>query len=132
MATQQRSIANSTVHQLIEALQEQDLDAALALYASDAEWEIHVPGWDTDRVGQEEIAERLVPWFMQRDNYEVVGYSLIEQGNTVALRWEQHWTDGEDGAPCTCHQSHFFEVNHGLVRRHWMYCAGVMAHYPES
>ena len=132
MATQPQSIAASTVHQLIEALQGQDLEAALALYAPDAEWEIHVPGWDTDRTGREEIAERLIPWFMQREAYEIAGYALMEQGNRVALRWEQHWNDSEDGAPCTCHQGHFFEVADGLIQRHWMCCAGVTAHYPET
>jgi ketosteroid isomerase-like protein len=132
MSVQPTTRPVETVELLIEALKAQDLATVLDLYAADADWEIHVPGWDTRRSGREDLAERLIPWFIERVGYEIAGYAVLEQGNTVALRWEQHWFDQHDGAPCTCHQSHFFEVEDGLIRRQWMYCSGVMAHYPDE
>ena len=117
--------ARATIERLIETLAAQDLDATLALFAPDALWEAHVPGWDTQMRGREEIAERLIPWFIARDDYEIAGYQLAGEGETVALRWEQHWRDAHDGAPCICHQSHFFTVHDGQITRQWMYCAGV-------
>lgn len=124
--------ARATIERLVEALAAQDLDATLDLYAPDARWEFHVPGWDDERQGREAIAAQLIPWFILRDGYEIAGYQLIQEGPVVALRWEQHWRDAGDGAPCTCHQSHFFDVEEGRIRRHWMYCSGVTAHADES
>jgi ketosteroid isomerase-like protein len=117
----------ATIERLVDALAAQDLDASMALYHADAVWEIHVPGWDTTLVGKPDIAERLIPWFITRDQYEIVGYQIIDHDDTVALRWEQRWRDAMDGVPCTCHQSHFFQVRDGLISRQWMYCAGITA-----
>jgi hypothetical protein len=115
----------ATIERLVNTLADQDLDATLQLYSPHATWEIHVPGWDALLRGHEQIASRYIPWFINRDGYEIVGYQVIGQGEVVALRWEQHWRDDRDGAPCTCHQSHFFDVREGLIERHWMYCSGV-------
>jgi ketosteroid isomerase-like protein len=125
------SEARATIERLIEALAAQNLDAALALFAPDAIWEAHVPGWDTVMQGRDEIAERLIPWFITRDGYEIVGYQVAGEADTVALRWEQHWRDAHDGAPCVCHQSHFFTVRAGHITRQWMYCAGVNVYGEE-
>jgi len=64
------------------------------------------------------------------DGFEIAGYRLVSEGDLVALRWELHWRDDEDGAPCLSHQSHFFEVANDRIRRHWMYCSGVHVYEP--
>ena len=109
--------ARATSERLIEALAAQDRDATLALFAPDAVWEAQVPGWDLVMQGRDELIERLLPWFITRAGYEIVGYQLAGEGDTVALRWEQHWRDSHDGAPCVCHQSHFFTVHDGQITR---------------
>ena len=35
------------------------------------------------------------------------------------------WRDANDGLPCLCFQSHFFDVDDERIRVHRMYCAGV-------
>ena len=122
--------ARQTIERYVDALAAQDFDAALGCFAPDAVWEHHTPGWDAQSVGHEEIAARLYPWFIAREQYEIVGYDLVDHGETVALRWEQHWRNPGDGYPCTCHQSHFFQVTDGQIQRQWMYCAGVTVWEP--
>jgi ketosteroid isomerase-like protein len=120
-----------TIERFVEALAARDLAAALALYEPEAVWEVHVPGGDGYQQGIEEIADLLDPWFTGRDGFEVARYRVVDQSDTVALQWELHWRDKEDGAPCISHQSHFFEVQDGRIHRHWLYCSGVRVYELE-
>jgi ketosteroid isomerase-like protein len=115
----------TTVEQFVEALRRRDLAAVLALYAPDATWEVHVPGGDGLQHGPAEIADLMDPWFTGRAGFTIARHRLVSADSTWALQWELHWLDAVDGTPCTCHQSHFFEVRDGLIARHWLYCAGV-------
>ena len=125
------SAERQTVERFVRALAERDQQAALALYEPAADWEVHVPGGDGLQHGVGEIGELLRPWFTGRDGFEVARYQLVDQGESVALRWELHWRDELDGAPCVSHQSHFFDVRNGRIHRHWLYCSGVRVVQPE-
>jgi limonene-1,2-epoxide hydrolase len=113
------------IEQFVEALRQRDLAAVLALYAPDATWEVHVPGGDGLQQGPAEIADLMDPWFTGRAGFTIARHRLVGADSTWALQWELRWRDAVDGEPCTCHQSHFFEVRDGLIACHWLYCAGV-------
>src|SRR5436309_2267708 len=123
--TEEASSERATVERFVRALAARDQEGALALYEPQAEWEVHVPGGDGVQQGVGEIGELLRPWFTGRDGFEVAQYQLVDQDGTVALRWELHWRDELDGAPCVSHQSHFFDVRQTRIHRHWLYCSGV-------
>ena len=115
----------TTVERFIRALGARDLKATLATYASDAVWDVHVPGGDGYQQGPDEIADLLIPFYISREGFEVAQYRMVDREGTVALQCELHWRDKKDGAPCVSHQSHFFEVQDGRIQRHWLYCSGV-------
>jgi hypothetical protein len=116
----------STIETFVQHMIDQNLQGLLGLYSPGALWEIHVPGWDGVISDPEEMRDRHVGYFGRLD-FRVVAYDIISQGNDVGLRWDLEWTDRDDGAPCASFQSHFFHVEGGQIRRHWMYCAGVRA-----
>jgi len=124
-ATNQASDERAIVERFVHALAARDQQAALGLYEPDAEWEVHVPGGDGLQRGVGQIGELLRPWFTGRDGFDIAEYQLVGQGTMVALRWELHWRDELEGAPCISHQSHFFDVRGGRIHRHWLYCSGV-------
>lgn len=117
--------SRETVERFVAALADRDLPAAMRLYAPAATWEVHTPGTDGRLDGPSEIAGRMDPWFTGRDGFTVARHRAIGDGPVVALQWELHWRDAQDGAPCVSHQSHVFEVVGGLIERHWLYCSGV-------
>jgi limonene-1,2-epoxide hydrolase len=117
--------AKATIERFVAALGERDLAAAMALYHPDASWEVHVPGGDGLQEGVAEIAALMDPWFTGRAGFAVERSRIIGDGPTLALQWQLHWRDAADGAPCVSHQSHVFEVEDSLIRRHWLYCSGV-------
>ena len=124
IASAPESRAREVVERFVRAMEHQDLAAVVALYAPDAAWEVHVPGWDAAVTDRAELRE-LHEGFFGRDEFRVEGCQLVEEGTTMALRWGLTWRDREDGAPCLSFQSHFCEVAGDRIRRHRMYCTGV-------
>jgi ketosteroid isomerase-like protein len=110
-----------------------DIEAIVALYAPNACWDAHVPGWDTT-AGQPAEFRRLHEDFFVagRDDFSVDGYQIVAEGDSVALRWDLSWRDRDDGAHCVSFQSHFFTLHAGRIGRHEMYCAGVRAYLAEA
>jgi ketosteroid isomerase-like protein len=113
-----------TIETFLQYMNDQDLRRLVGLYGPGAVWEVHVPGWDGETSDPEEILDLHQGYFGRLD-FRVVAYNIIAQGDDVGLRWDLEWTDRDDGAPCASFQSHFFHVEGGQIRRHWMYCAGV-------
>src|SRR5215208_1398429 len=121
------TIADSrgVVERFVELIAAQDLDGLVALYAPDALWEVHVPGWDGVASRSEEARDFHHGFFVQNwDVFTVDDYRLIADGDAVALRWTLSWRDRQDGAHRVSFQSHVFEVVNGLIHRHHMYYAG--------
>jgi limonene-1,2-epoxide hydrolase len=117
----------STVESFVQYMINQDLKAVVALYAPGAVWEVHVPSWDGVTSDPEEMLDLHQGYFGRLD-FKVVAHDIITNGEDVALRWDLEWTDRDDGATCASFPSHFFRVQDGQIRRHWMYCAGVRAY----
>lgn len=119
------------IERYVELTAAQDLSGIVALYAPDARWDVHVPGWDTTADRPAAIEELQYDLFVHnRDAFAVDDYQLLADGDAVALRWDLSWRDRQDGARCLCFQSHFFRVRDGRIHRHQMYCAGVRAYEP--
>jgi len=123
---------SAVVERFVRALAGRDLGATLALYAPDALFEVHVPGWDALVEEPAEIGELLQDFFIGREGFRVSQHQILGEGRTAAQRVNLEWRDAEDGAPCVCFQSHFFETEEGAVHLHRMYCAGVRVQRPEA
>src|SRR5688572_22247074 len=121
MATTERAV----VERFVAALASRDRAAATALYASDAQFEVHVPGWDPVVEGPGEIGDLLDDFFIGRDGFKVNRSEILAEGQTAALNFDLQWRAAEDGAPCLCFQSHAFALADGQIHLHRMYCAGV-------
>jgi ketosteroid isomerase-like protein len=123
---------SEVIKRFVELIARQELDGLVGLYADDFVWEVHVPGCDEIATLRNDLRELHDAYFIRnRDDFAVIDHHLIEDGNHVALRWELSWRDARDGAICTSYQGHFFDIQHGLIKRHQMYCAGVRADEPE-
>jgi ketosteroid isomerase-like protein len=123
------SQARDLIGRYVELIAAQDLDGVVGLYAPDAHWEVHVPGWDTTADHSAAIEDFQYRFFVHnRDAFAVDGHQLVADGDAVALRWDLSWRDRQGGAHCVSFQSHFFQIRNGLIHRHQMYCAGVRAY----
>jgi ketosteroid isomerase-like protein len=116
---------SSVIEDFVDALAARDLAAAVNLYARDAVFETHVPGWDGVTDDRAEIGEWLDDFFISRDGFRVVDRQIIRQGEVAALRIVMRWRDTDGGHPCLCFQSHFFDLDGERIRFHRMYCAGM-------
>lgn len=125
MARATATATASVVEEIVEALAARDLPATLRLYGPGAVFEPHVPGWDGVTDDRDEIGAWLDDFFISRDGFRVVDQEIVRQGDVAALRVVLRWRDGNDGRPCFCFQSHFFDVEGERIRAHRMYCAGV-------
>ena len=121
MATTHRAV----IERFVAALVARDRAAATALYAPDAQFEAHVPGWDPVVEGPGEIGILLDDFFIGRDDFRVSRSEILAEGQMAALNFDLEWRAAEDGAPCFCFQSHAFALADGQIRLHRMYCAGV-------
>ncbi|GEM_PF-6694700 len=126
------AISDSVPERFVAALKERDLRAAMALYVPDARFEAHVPGWDVLVDQPAEIGALLDDFLIGRDAFRVLRYQIVREGETAALRCDLQWRDAEDGAPCRCYQSHFFDLAGEQICFHTMYCAGVRVQRPEA
>jgi ketosteroid isomerase-like protein len=125
VTTQPRDV----VARFVELIAAQDLDGLVSLYAPNALWEVHVPGWDGSASCPADLIDLHHGFFVQnRDAFAVDGYQILADGDSVALRWTLSWRDRQDGAHCVSFQSHFFDIANGQIHRHHMYCAGVRAY----
>jgi hypothetical protein len=121
MAAAERAV----VERFVAALAARDRAAATALYASDAQFEVHVPGWDPVVEGRGEIGDLLDDFFIGRDDFKVNRSEILAEGQAAALNFDLQWRAAEDSAPCLSFQSHAFALADGQIRLHRMYCAGV-------
>ena len=121
MATTERAV----VERFVAALVVRDRAAATALYAPDAQFEAHVPGWDPVVEGPSEIGDLLDDFFIGRDGFRVDRSEILAEGQLASLNFDLQWRSAEDGAPCLSFQSHAFALRDGQIRLHRMYCAGV-------
>jgi ketosteroid isomerase-like protein len=117
--------ASRVIDGFVAALAARDLGAAVDLYAPEAVFEPHVPGWDGATTDRAEIGAWLDDFFVSRDGFRVEEQQIIRQGDVAALRIVMTWREAETGAPCLCFQSHFFDLDGEHIRVHRMYCAGV-------
>jgi hypothetical protein len=124
--------SSMVVEQFVRALAARDLAATKALYAPDALFEVHVPGWDALVDDPAEIGDLLQDFFVGRDAFRVSQYEILGADQTAAVRLNLEWRDAHDGAPCVCFQSHFFETEAGAIHLHRMYCAGVRVQRQEA
>jgi len=125
------SCALETVKQFVRLMEQQDLAGVVALYAPDALWEVHVPGWD-DLLDDPRDMFALHQDFFGRDQFRIDRHQLIGSGDSVALNWDLGWRDRAHGLPAASFQSHVFDVHGGRIHRHRMYCAGVRVYEPIS
>jgi limonene-1,2-epoxide hydrolase len=121
MDTTGRAVAE----RFIQALAQRDGAAATTLYAPDARFEAHVPGWDPIVEGPEAIGDLLHGFFLARDGFRVARSEILADGPAAALTCDLEWRAADDGAPCRCFQSHTFQIAAGRIRLQRMYCAGV-------
>ncbi len=121
MVTSERTV----VERFVAALAARDREAATALYAPDALFEAHVPGWDPIVEGPMEIGELLEDFFIGRDGFRVGRSEIVADGPMAALNFDLEWRAAGDGAPCLCFQGHAFALADGRIRLHRMYCPGV-------
>lgn len=121
IAVERRSVIDG----FVEALAARDLPAAVALYAPAAIFESHVPDWDGVTDDRAEISAWLDSFFIRRDGFRVVDRAIVRQGDVAALRIVMRWHNADDGRPCLCFQSHFFDLDAEHIRVHRMYCSGV-------
>lgn len=115
----------------VRLMANQDLSGVVALYAPDAVWEIHVPGWD-DRLTDHRDLLAQHREFFGRDEFRIDRHELIANGEQVALTWDLGWRDRRSGLPAASFQSHTFLMHDGLIRLHRMYCAGVRVYEPAA
>jgi hypothetical protein len=125
-ATQVKCAQNPTAvaSDFVNLMAKQDLAGVMALYAPDARWEVHVPGWDdlmTDPIEMLDLHQE----FFGRDRFHVDRYELIAAGDSVSLNWDLSWRDRASGLPAVSFQSHTFHIADSGIRLHRMYCAGV-------
>lgn len=121
MATDERAV----VERFVRALAARDGAAAAALYAPDARFEAHVPGWDPTVVGPTEIAELLDGFFLAREGFQVTRSDILTDGPAAALTFDLAWDADTPDAICRCFQSHTFAIEAGQIRAQRMYCAGI-------
>jgi len=127
-----QATTNLVAERFVAAIAARDLGAAMALYAPEATFEAHVPGWDVSVDEPADVSGLLDDFLIGRDGFRVLRYRVIGEEGAAALRCDLQWHDEEDGAPCLCYQSHFFEVAGDRIRYHHMYCAGVRVQRPEA
>jgi limonene-1,2-epoxide hydrolase len=128
MATSERAV----VERFVAALAARDREAATALYAPGAQFEVHVPGWDTVVEDPAEIGDLLDHFFIGRAGFRVDRSEIVAEGALAALNFDLQWRAGEEGAPCRSFQSHAFALADGQIRVHRMYCAGVRVFRDEA
>lgn len=121
----------AVAEQFVHLMRTQDLAGVVALYAPDAVWEIHVPGWDDRLAEWRELLDQHQEFF-GRDQFRIDRYELIAAGERVALTWDLGWRDRGSGLPAASFQSHTFLVRDGFIRFHRMYCAGVRVYQPAA
>lgn len=127
-----QATSNMVVERFVAALTARDLGAAMALYTPDARFEAHVPGWDVVVDEPSDVSNLLEDFLIGRDGFRMLHYRVIGEEGAAALRCDLQWRDAEDGAPCLCFQSHFFELAGERIRYHHMYCAGVRVQRTEE
>ena len=127
MVTTALAVAEAQVvtEQFVAALAARDRAAATSLYAPEARFEAHVPGWDPTVEGPAVIGELLQDFFIGRDDFRVTRSEIITEGASAALNFDLAWRTAEHDASCRCFQSHTFAIEAGKIRLHRMYCAGV-------
>ena len=65
-------------------------------------------------MGRPGIAEALHYFFIQdRREFAISDVAQVENGSSAAVRFTMKWLDAQDGARCTCFQSHHFEFMGG-------------------
>ena len=117
--------AQVVTERFVAALAARDRAAATRLYAPEARFEAHVPGWDPTVVGPVVIGELLQDFFIGRDDFRVTRSEILTEGASAALNFDLTWRTPDDDASCLCFQSHTFAIEAGKIRLHRMYCAGV-------
>ena len=117
--------AQAVAEQFVAALVARDRPAATGLYAPEARFEAHVPGWDPTAVGPGVIGELLQDFFIGRDDFRVIRSEILTDGAAAALNFDLTWRTPDDDASCLCFQSHTFAIEAGKIRLQRMYCAGV-------
>jgi hypothetical protein len=112
----------------IDRISAHDVPGAVALYAPDATFGFHIPSGDGVYSGAEGVAAAVDRFFIiDREDFRMWDVETVADLDSAAVRFTMSWIDANDGARCTCYQSHHFSLDGDRIARQEMFCAGVRA-----
>ncbi len=115
----------------IDRVAAQDLAGAVSLYDPAALFTFHVPGSDGVYTGREAVATAIHRFFIvDRLHFAISDLETVADPHSGAVRFTMTWIDANDGARCTCFQSHHVELEGDRITHQHMYCAGIRAELP--